>query len=264
MLNPTRYLLASGLAMAALAVGAASAPAATVDNLGPLINYDAGFNEINTVTLETDGAFGSPDFALKFTDLAGLSGCDPIPGGSSVSRRCVLAPTFVELAVELGARDDKFTVDTDPLALVSPTYEVHGRIGDDDLFGGPERSLLHGDDGTDTIFSGAGDDSLFGGGGRDGMAGGPGEDGLFGGTHPDTMFGEGGNDLLEGQDGDDSLNGGSGRDTLRGLGGADLLHANDGERDTVDCGAGQDRARVDVGNLDTVINCETVDPIPFT
>jgi Ca2+-binding RTX toxin-like protein len=252
-----RTLIATTAAAAAmLGGGAAGAGAATVDNLGPLITYDAGFNEVNTVTLETDGAFGSPDFALKFTDLAGLSGCDTVP--NSAARRCVLAPTFVELAVDLGARNDTFKVDADPLGLVSVIYDVRGRIGDDHLFGGPERSILSGDDGVDAVFGEAGEDSLFGGGGRDQIGGGRDDDGLFGGTHDDTLHGDAGNDLVEGQDGGDTMFGDAGRDTLRGGGGADRIFAQDGERDTISCGPGNDEAEVDAF-LDSISpDCEDV------
>jgi hypothetical protein len=86
-----------------------------------------------------------------------------------------------------------------------------------------------------------------------------------GGGHDDTIFGLGGNDTLLGGAGDDRIYGGSGRDVITGGAGADRLYggpgsdtifAADGERDTIDCGPGNDRAVVD--SVDKTINCEVV------
>ena len=63
---------------------------------------------------------------------------------------------------------------------------------------------------------------------------------------------------LNGGAGNDTLRGGTGADTLNGGDGNDLIDAADGVADTVDCGAGDDRATTD--SIDTVVNCET-DPV---
>jgi hypothetical protein len=86
---------------------------------------------------------------------------------------------------------------------------------------------------------------------------------LVGGPLADRLFGLAGNDLLRGRAGDDLLDGGAGRDRIFGDRGADLLiggrgrdrlvggrggdriRARDGQLDTVDCGAGRDRALAD-------------------
>jgi hypothetical protein len=40
--------------------------------------------------------------------------------------------------------------------------------------------------------------------------------------------------------------------------GHDVIHVNDGESDTVDCGRDRDIAIVDLGDLDSVRDCEVV------
>ena len=89
---------------------------------------------------------------------------------------------------------------------------------------------------------------------------------LAGGGHDDVILGLGGNDTLLGGAGDDRIEGGPGNDVITGGGGADRLfggpgsdtiNAADGERDTIDCGAGRDRASAD--SFDVVKNCEVVD-----
>jgi Ca2+-binding RTX toxin-like protein len=64
---------------------------------------------------------------------------------------------------------------------------------------------------------------------------------------------------LFGGEGADRLDGGPGLDRLFALGGQDLIFARDGSPDTVDCGAGDDRAVVDSDPPDAVvIDCVTV------
>jgi Ca2+-binding RTX toxin-like protein len=62
---------------------------------------------------------------------------------------------------------------------------------------------------------------------------------------------------LSGGNASDDLDGGPGRDTLLGGAGRDVVEAVDGERDYLDCGSGNDAARVDP--YDRVArNCEVV------
>ena len=93
----------------------------------------------------------------------------------------------------------------------------------------------------------AGNDTLIGKGDDDRLDGGSGRDSLRAGAGDDTLIGASGNDTLDG---------GPGRDIFRGGAGSDRLHAADAKRDTVDCGAGRDRATVD--RLDKVKHCENV------
>lgn len=61
----------------------------------------------------------------------------------------------------------------------------------------------------------------------------------------DVLRGAGGEDLIDGGAGADQLIGGSGDDTMLGGRGNDTFDAIDGFRDSVDGGAGSDRARLD-------------------
>jgi hypothetical protein len=56
--------------------------------------------------------------------------------------------------------------------------------------------------------------------------------------------------------GSDTINPGSGNDAVHAGAGDDVVNTRDGYADRVDCGPGEDTANVD--QLDTVVNCETV------
>lgn len=89
---------------------------------------------------------------------------------------------------------------------------------------------------------------------------------IDGTARADVLHGLGGNDKISGRAGVDQISGGPGADTLIGGPGADLLlggagndtlSAKDGAVDTVNCGAGNDTAKVD--RIDVVSdNCERV------
>ncbi|MEK6278025.1 MAG: CocE/NonD family hydrolase C-terminal non-catalytic domain-containing protein [Actinomycetota bacterium] len=72
----------------------------------------------------------------------------------------------------------------------------------------------------------------------------------------DRATGRKGADCILGGAGKDRINGGKGRDRLRGGAGNDKIKARDGRRDIVNCGKGNDRAKVDAS--DRVRGCETV------
>jgi Ca2+-binding RTX toxin-like protein len=85
---------------------------------------------------------------------------------------------------------------------------------------------------------------------------------LVGTRYADTISARGGDDVARGLRGADELSGGNGEDVLRGGGGDDLLRSEDifsqsgAFRDVVDCGPGDDTARVDF--RDRVVDCEDV------
>jgi Polysaccharide lyase/RTX calcium-binding nonapeptide repeat (4 copies) len=90
---------------------------------------------------------------------------------------------------------------------------------------------------------------------------------LTGTRHRDLIKGAGGGDVLKGLYGSDCLyggnradkvKGGAGRDHLRGGRGHDRLVARDGRRDVVNCGKGDDIARVDQN--DRIVGCEQTLP----
>jgi Ca2+-binding RTX toxin-like protein len=68
--------------------------------------------------------------------------------------------------------------------------------------------------------------------------------------------GEGGADELQTATGADLVNGGPGRDTLLAGAGKDKVLAKDGKRDTsIDCGAGKDTLKLDLGLDPAPISC---------
>ena len=74
-----------------------------------------------------------------------------------------------------------------------------------------------------------------------------------------TLFGGPGDDQLLGSpNGNDSIVGGLGSDSMSGFGGSDVFDALDNEVDFIDGGDGDDSARVDAGDLDTVQNVEDI------
>jgi len=98
----------------------------------------------------------------------------------------------------------------------------------------------------------AGDDRANGGAGDDVMNGGRGDDALRGGAGDDRLSGGAGDDVLTDDRGTDRLSGGAGDDRINAR---DRRGSND-RRDVVDCGSGDDTARVD--SDDVVRNCEHV------
>ncbi len=132
---------------------------------------------------------------------------------------------------------------------------------------------LRGTAGADRICGLGGSDRISGLGGNDilfgdqcGRAGAPaiagaaasgdGNDTLSGGPGNDTLSGGGGNDTLSGDSGNDTLVGGAGTNRYAAGPGADVVNARNGRRETVDCGAGRDRATLD--SRDIAKGCERV------
>ena len=103
--------------------------------------------------------------------------------------------------------------------------------------------------GNDTINGTHADDVICGLGGNDTINGRGGDDRILGGA---------GNDVLLGGAGNDEIDGGSSADRLVGGPGNDRLLALDGFADTLDGGAGFDRARADRGIDSPVLRVEGV------
>jgi hypothetical protein len=124
---------------------------------------------------------------------------------------------------------------------------------------------LDGTDGLDRIVGTRGGDVIIAGSGADVIRAGDGEnvieaqwgdDDIRSGSGPDLIWGGDGNDTIRSGAGSDSIDPGPGRDTVYAGTGADHVIANDGQRDVIDCGPGDDSARVD--RVDVVRNCEHV------
>jgi Ca2+-binding RTX toxin-like protein len=99
-----------------------------------------------------------------------------------------------------------------------------------------------------------GDDVIFGLGRADLIPGGRGNDFLDGGWVQTTSLVGGEEKSLVGRPHNDTLRGGPGRDRLLGDSGADILYARDRNRERVDGGRGEDRARLDP--IDTLFSVE--------
>ncbi|NEO31324.1 MAG: hypothetical protein F6K36_13000 [Symploca sp. SIO3C6] len=143
--------------------------------------------------------------------------------------------------------------------------ELHGGLGEDNLYGGSQNDLLFGERGADRLVGNSGNDQLHGGedsdrlygdegndqllgeAGDDLLDGGVDHDLLLGGDGEDTLIGGVGNDSLEGEDKNDSLFGGDGNDILQGDNGNDLLVGGSGE-DSLDGGKDNDRLFGEVNN----------------
>jgi hypothetical protein len=116
---------------------------------------------------------------------------------------------------------------------------VWGGTGDDKIYAYGHGSLLHGQDGNDTIeirhaavngnhtiHAGNGNDTASGGSGNDTLYGGQGHDKLDGGAGHDRLEGGNGNDTIYGGDDNDTLYGGAGSNELTGGGGRDVFVFN--------------------------------------
>ena len=97
---------------------------------------------------------------------------------------------------------------------------MNGNIGRDFISGGFDNDVLTGNAGNDRVFANQGVDQVIGG---------EGNDDLWALSRKDVV--------AQGDAAGDSLSGGDGRDRF---------HTFDGEVDTVDCGAGEDRAILDI------------------
>jgi Ca2+-binding RTX toxin-like protein len=155
------------------------------------------------------------------------------------------------------------------LQYLTPTFvNIRGTAAPDNLTFGAGGVNLNGDDDSDVI-------GLFttllaqGRGGNDVIApqagyttaaprrvmlGESGDDTLIATPDGSNIHGGNGHDNLIGGKGKDNLTGGRGSDVIRGGKGRDLLRAIDGTKDVVNCGGGEDRAKVD--GIDKVRNCE--------
>ena len=124
-----------------------------------------------------------------------------------------------------------------------------GSAGADDFF---VRAAFN-DSAPSTVDGGGGPDKLVGHDHEETIAGGPGDDVIEGGLNDDTLSGGPGQDRILGDSSQDTCNFLACRYPF----GNDVIDARDGERDSIDCGVGEDRATVDA--IDVVANCEQVD-----
>ena len=165
-------------------------------------------------------------------------GADNRPGSgckleSGPTLRCEAAPSFAQVVLKLGDRDDFGEIG--PLNL---TGLIEGGTGDDQLTANVPAEL-DGDDGDDDLFA-------LSPIGNDVIDAGDGDDSVIAGFGSDVVSGRAGNNTIEGGDGDDLLEGDNGNDTVRGGAGADFLEGDEGVpltgggTDTLEGGPGDD------------------------
>lgn len=102
--------------------------------------------------------------------------------------------------------------------------------------------VIHGNDLPNLIEATADFCRIYGAGGNDTIIAGNGIDHIEGNAGNDSIIGNAGDDRIFGGSGNDTLIGGAGRDLLHGQAGNDFIDAFDGGIDTIDGGAGVDRA----------------------
>jgi Ca2+-binding RTX toxin-like protein len=125
--------------------------------------------------------------------------------------------------------------------------DVDGTNSSDIIFGTRQRDAIRGLDGGDIIFGKSGNDTILGGGGTDYILLGAGKDTVDAGesTGTDVVFDDDGRTTTTEKP--DRIFGGADNDSI--------LSA-DGEKDSIDCGDGQDAAVAD--RNDVVTGCESV------
>ena len=176
--------------------------------------------------LGLDGPIGPADTA----------GADVLRGGPDVD------------SVDYEARTDPLTLTLDGRANDGAPNERDDIANDVEIvYGGSAADTLIGNRGPNVLGGIGGNDLIRGGAGDDRLDGGPGNDLVQGGNGADTLFGGGENDILDGGRGRDHIYGEyvTGCGLTQCVGGADVIYARDGGIDTIDCGAGTDRALLD-------------------
>ena len=198
-MNP-RILIAS---LALLAAAPAAAQASTITLEGGTLVYKS--TERSSVSV--NDSYG-PEGRVRFEDWVDITS---VPASCEVrDANMVDCDIPSAIRVELGPLNDRFGLG-DGYSLALP-IEVHGGGGDDVLHGDadvPNREVLDGGDGKDTIDGFGGDDDISGGAGDDVLEGNGGADKVLGGDGNDTLSGDDqaapGADLIDGGSGNDML-----------------------------------------------------------
>jgi len=112
----------------------------------------------------------------------------------------------------------------------------------------------------DLAITGSGDDTIRAGDGMNWIESQWGDDDIRSGSGVDSVLAGSGEDVIHSGGRRDYINLGPGHDRVFAGAGPDALVANDGQRDVIDCGSGDDRARVD--RFDVTRNCEHIKVAP--
>jgi serralysin len=160
----------------------------------------------------------------------------------------------------------EFTCSTDPCLGTRGNDEIHGTDNPETIRALAGNDYVISNGGNDTIYGEAGKDGVDSAGGNDTIYGGDGNDGnaaiaLIGGEDSDTVYGGKGNDFIDAGAFDRSLESPDPpRDYSYGEGGNDTIDAVDGNEDIIDCGAGRKDTVYYDERIDTVTNCEVLNP----
>jgi hypothetical protein len=208
----------------------------TVASVGrqPFFLYTAFPGQADDVKLRLVGAGADRALLLQASGMTAANGCHA--DASSGGLRCPV-PGKAAVGVDIDLRDGNDRADV----------RLPGR-GRSSGEGEPYRRV-DGGEGDDTLTGSAGFYSLNAGWRR--------EVTLLGGPGADRLRGAWGYDRLQGGPGRDRIDGGAGSDRLDGGRGDDRLVGIDKASDTLRCGAGRDRARLDGFDLPT--GCERRD-----
>lgn len=250
-------LVATGLFVACMALGASTALAGTVSYDGDAIVFSGGDNLNHELQFRYDPVT-ERDHVIDSQTITSFPG-DCQYEGTATRVSC---PGHVDVRVELGGgRDEVYFNGTSseegdcfssyvinlgegsnentmyPSCAPAAVGTITAGSGDDTLRGGSASTRM-------TINAGAGNDTVDGGEGVDVIHGGEGADGVFGTGGDDQVYGEGGNDQLRGGAGNDVEDGGPGDDDI-GFRGVNTAGEPDGGADQVRGGDGTDLLRLD-------------------
>jgi hypothetical protein len=221
---PRRTLIgtfaACALSLAALPAGAVAGTAEVSG--GSKLEYSVAPGERNAVTVTRESRTG-----FLLVDPAGVvpgPGCSRPDPNDATRALCLLTRSGRSVSLALGNVNDRARVTGAPAT-------VNGGDGNDVLRGGRSADTLKGGDGADSLIAG-------GGRARDRLSGGSGED------------------SIRGSAGANRITGGPGQDVIRAGRGNDRIVDRDSSVDTVRCGAGRDRARLDRFDFVSDLRCD--------
>ena len=141
----------------------------------------------------------------------------------------------------------------------APRFAIVGTNRADRITGTNIADRIIGLGGNDRLDGGRGNDCIEGRTGGDNISGALGNDRLYGSSGKDHLNGGPGTDYMSAGSGNDSLNAAYGRDTALGGSGRDFINvATAGPAARVNCGAGNDVARINNNERRRVRNCERV------
>lgn len=141
----------------------------------------------------------------------------------------------------------------------APKFAIVGTNKADRITGSNIADRIIGLGGNDKLDGGRGNDCIEGRTGGDNISGALGNDKLYGSSGKDHLNGGPGTDYMSAGSGNDTINGAFGKDTAIGGAGRDFINvATAGPAARVNCGSGNDVARINNNERRRVTGCERV------